>query len=893
LPQALDYSPPVTSSACSIVVALALFAGGLPLTAAGKAETKTFTEAAQAFRDGFWERAERELGAYLERYPNAENRAEAVLLRAEARLKLKNYPGAIELLNAGRATAGNLADEYLFWLAEANFQSGKTETAAELYAQFAADFAHSPRLLEAVVAEASLRASLKQWPRVIEVLQPPEGLFQSLAKATPTQAAAVRGRFLLAEALHAQGRFAEVENALAPLANEKLSPQFAWQRDQLRARAALAGGQPAQTVGLASNLLTLITNQPALTAEALALVGRSQEALGQPDAAIAAWKQNLASTTPPERQREALLHVGELLGRQGRLTEAAQMMEQFLGTATNSPAADLAWLTLGEVRLRHIAALTSGTVTNAASGSTNQLPLAMSAFDTLLQRFPESRLAGRAQLGRGWCFWLERRFGESKDAFQQAAAALPAGYKQAVARFKLGDAQMQQQDFAGALTNYLLVARNPDGLPEIRSNLVERALCQAVRAAGETGDAAAANAAMAQLLEQFPEGALTQDALLLAGDSRSATNNPAARREVLTRFLEKAPDSKLAAGVRLALARTYEQECDWPRAEAEYATWLKTFPDDPAQPRAEYARALALARTGDETNALTLFTNFVARFPTNDLTPPAQWWIADHYWRQEDFVNAERNYQLLFKTAPQSPLRFEAQLMAGRAAIARQRPEEAIGYFTNLLSGEVNVESNLTAQAMFAYGDTLMLLPAAESNQSLVNFRKAIQVFSKLVQLYPDTRIALLAQGKIGDCYLQLGTADPGQYAYARNAYRQILASSLAKLPEFSQAEVGLGLALERESQLAEGTNAVALARSALDHYLNVVYGQHQRADEPPDLFWMKRAGLEALRLTESLQAWEQVAKLCDTLGTLLPPLQPLLEKKRARALEQLGKAAD
>jgi hypothetical protein len=50
---------------------------------------------------------------------------------------------------------------------------------------------------------------------------------------------------------------------------------------------------------------------------------------------------------------------------------------------------------------------------------------------------------------------------------------------------------------------------------------------------------------------------------------------------------------------------------------------------------------------------------------------------------------------------------------------------------------------------------------------------------------------------------------------------------------------------------------------------------------------------LEAVRLAESLGAWEQVARLCDTLATQLPPLQPMLEKKRARAEEQTRKTVN
>jgi tetratricopeptide (TPR) repeat protein len=878
----------MTWLARSLLLALVLWAGAAPAFALSKAEAKAFNEAAQAFRMGFWERADRELGAFLERHPNADNRAEALLFQAEARLQLKNFAGAIELLEGGRATAGPLAGDYLFWLAEAQAQAGKPEEAAALYSQFTAQFTNSPLRLNAIVGEASARSRLKQWTRVVSLLQSPDGSFQTLAQEAPAAAPAVSGRFQLAEALVALARFRDAEAALRPLAEQKLPPPFAWQRDLLLARIQFADGQAGLALATASNLVAQVTNQPVLAAEALQLLGRIYEKLGQPAEAVAAWKQLLTPTAPPERQREALAHVGDLLIAQGRLEDASQTLETYLAGSTNPPAAEGAWLTLGELRLRRHLAATTLAVTNGPAGTgTNLLSGALNAFEALLQRFPASPLAGKAQLGRGWCLFFENRPAESAAAFQAAVDALPASYDQALARFKYADALMQLGNFNGALTNYQAVAANPGALDAVRSNLVERALCQIVRVATEAGDSAAAAAAMTQLLEDFPEGKMVEDALLVVGNSRFPAANPAARRAVLEGFLAKSPRSKLASGVRLAVARTFEQERDWPKAAAAYSAWLEAFPDDPGRPRAEYSLALADARSGDETNALNLFTNFVARFPTNDLAPLAQWWVADHYWRAEDYVNAERLYQLL--NQPQSPLRFEAQMMAGRAAVARQRPEEALPYFTNLFSDPA-CPSNYAAQAMFAYADTLMTLAPAATNQALANFKIAIQVFSKLAQLNPDTRIALLAQGKMGDCYLQLGSSDPAQYSYASNAYQQVLSAPLADVAAKSQAEVGLGLVLESEAQSLAGTNAAPILRLALDHYLNVVCGNNRTPDELPDPFWVKRAGLEALRLAEALQAWDQAVRLCDTLGALLPPLQPMLEKKKSRALEAQAK---
>ena len=119
----------------------------------------------------------------------------------------------------------------------------------------------------------------------------------------------------------------------------------------------------------------------------------------------------------------------------------------------------------------------------------------------------------------------------------------------------------------------------------------------------------------------------------------------------------------------MALARSHEMEHDWPAAIRAYDELLALFPTNAAAPRAEFLRALASDQAGRETNALSLFTNFLARFPGDALAPRAQDWIGDFYFRNEDFAEAERNYQRLYQNTnwPATELMFEAKFKAGRA----------------------------------------------------------------------------------------------------------------------------------------------------------------------------------------------------------------------------------
>ncbi len=614
------------------------------------------------------------------------------------------------------------------------------------------------------------------------------------------------------------------------------------------------------------------------------------EKLDRPDEAIAVLNRNLAANVPVERQREAMLKMTELALVQNQPAEASQMIERFLEQFTNAPATDVALLTLGELHLKQYLAGTGTnqieTVSTNAPTGTNHLDQALELFGRLVNEHSASTFAGKAELDRGWCFWVATNIPASAEAFKAAVDRLPPSEDSIVARFKLGDALFLQTNYAGALQNYRAVTHELGHWPRLQQAIGDQALYQTLRASLELKDATSASNAMAQILKSYPRSNLADRGVLLVGEGFSGINEPGRARAVFKEFLKLSPDAPLQAEVELAIARTYEQQTNWTAAISSYDDWLGRFATNELRARAEYSRAWANFQAGRESNAFLLFTNCVAQFPTNDLAPQAQWWVADHFFRLGDFVNAEKNYQLLFQTWPASELAYPARMMAGRAAVGRLGYSDARDYFTNLTS-DLNCPAELKAQALFAYGDVLMHLETAETN-SLANVEEAIRVFGKICQLYPTNEACALAWGEIGDCYLQLAARDARQYDAATNAYAQAVNSPHASVTARSQAQVGIGLVLEKSAQRKTGDELTALLKLALENYLDVAYEKNLREGETPDLFWVKKAGLEAARVAESLGEWPQAVNLYRRLEGLLPPLKDMLEKKIAKAQEHL-----
>jgi outer membrane protein assembly factor BamD (BamD/ComL family) len=589
--------------------------------------------------------------------------------------------------------------------------------------------------------------------------------------------------------------------------------------------------------------------------------------------AIRAWRNNLTNA-PVTQEREAILKIAELQIVRGQLTNAEESLTHFLAQFPEAISADIALLTAGELRLKDYA---------AQPAATNQLSAARDCFDQFLRTFASSPLVGKAYLDRGWCGWRAWLAGSTNSltdslADFEAAAQWPlTSADLAVARFKTGDAMFALTNYAGALENYRAVVDDFTNVPAVVQALEDQALYQSLRASLELKDVAGASNAMARILQFSPASDLSGASVLLVGEDLTDSPQPAAARALFKKFQEQFSNSLLQPQVELAIARTYEQERNWSAAIGRYSGWLNDFPTNALRPQAEYALALADYRAGNETNAFVRFTNFVAQFPTNDLAPLAQWWVADYYFSAGDFMGAEKNFQLFFQNFPANDLVYQARMMAGRAAMGRLGYSDAIRYFTSLTS-DANCPPDLDAKALFAYGSALMQ-GATDTNSPSANYERATSVFSRICQLYPTNELGALAWGEIGDCDLQLAAYDA-----ATNAYAQVITSPFANISARSQAQIGLGIALEKKAALATGGDQRTLLELAKNNYADVFFKKNLRDDETVDLFWVKKAGLQAAAAAETLGEWEQATDIYTELKTRLPQLGDLLDKKIAEA---------
>jgi tetratricopeptide (TPR) repeat protein len=857
------------------------------LRAAKSAEDKALSSARALFDDHQYNLAETYLGNFLAAYTNSPRRPYAVLYLARSHLEQSNYDGAIQLLTSSLPQSGDLAGEYVFWIASARLGKGEYAQAAEGFANLTKNFpnARAQLRLEAACDEAEACSKMEDWPRVIVLLQKPDGAFRRLAAADPKNSFVTRGRLLLGEALLARGQYADGEKAAGGIDPAGLGPEWQWRRQYLLCRLELAGGRADEALRNSTNLLDTASG-PRHQAASRFLRGEILETLGRAAEALQSYTNNLAGDLPPEDQRQALLKAVALILAQNQIQDAVQLLESYVSQPTNGAALDLARLSLGELYLKIYYNPAPAQKTNdTAVAGTNFLLGALTNFESVISNFPASPLVAQARLDRGWCYWAETNMPGANADFQEAADHLPPSPEQAVARFKLADAEFYESNYVAALANYNLLLRQYASVESVTNGLYDQALYQIVQASLALGDQAGAEAALRKILDWYPNSLFGDRGQLLIGEGRRY--DYAMARRVFNELLERSPKTPLLPEVQYAIARTCEQEGNWPEALREYDRWVGRHATNAPLllPRVEYSRALAYGKAGMETNALALFTNFVARFPSNSLAPWAQNWVADYYFNQGDNQSAEKNYQLLYQTFPNAgDLPYQARLMAGRAALAGQRAADARAYFSDLVTN-ASAPSNLVAQGYFALGDTI-LQQYQENPTNGTYLNEALTAISHLTNGAPANALAALAYGRLGDCYMQWADTqwemkhDPKVYAEAVRMYQTVLSfpATNVDVATRSQAEVALGRVAGQQDQPGQ----------ALAHYCKVLYELDPDHFDP---FWVEQAGKAAARIYEQQQQWDKAIKVYQRVLKAVPSLRGALEKAITAAQTEADKA--
>jgi tetratricopeptide (TPR) repeat protein len=838
------------------IIYLAILAQGSWLSAATPTEEIAFNAAVKAFEDQFYDRAQEQFSDFASLYPDSD--------------LFQNAKGF-----ALRARAHNLAEKK------------EHAGAAKTFHQLRIDFPNSPNHLEYVVGEAWNEYFQSNLETVITLLGKPKGPFRLAATIRPNDPIAlpllVSGQLLLAQAYVDQKEFTKAEEVLNSVTDWDLRTEFSWRRRMIITQLQLGKGELEMALQNADALMDLAnsTENRIWIAESAAIFGELLIANDQPEAAIVKYQKNLAPGTPPHRHREAWFKIIELNLEQRDAQSVIELLNQFIAQAEGDESLDVALLTLGELNLQRYYEEDIKPEQIESDGKTSAIDYLNESrvqLERLVKEFPDSSLIQMAQYHLGWCYWENSESQESVDAFRQAAEHLPKGDFAAVARFKLADGFYVLGQYEAALNNYKLLIESYENEDNIKETFLDQVLYQTVRASVEADDVDSALIAINKLIAYYPDTLLANTSRLRLGQHLIHIDKVSRAREVLFEITEQFTAFPLKAEVDYAIAYSYELEGDWPKATAHYRSWIEAYPKHTNQPRAAYALAWCISQQGNYSEALDLFRNFIKENSEHEHAHLARLWLGNYHFNRQNFEAAERQYAVIIRSTTPTPhnARHHAALMAGRASFRLNQFKKAATHLTNL-SKEINEDESVSpsfkAKVLLNLGDALFEQGKAAVPAQTDPIEDARLSFLKVAALHDKSRLAAIAWGRSGDASYFLK-----KYPDAIDAYENVIDLPEADITIRSQAEVALGMVLERQAE-APSTEVGApdvnsLIENALQHYLNVVYLKNLRANELPDPFWLEEAGIKAGNLVEARQDIATGVKLYQRLAELLPPLR-------------------
>ena len=823
---------------------LSVCVAGLTLRAEAPPEQPQYDAALRAFQTGFYDRAAKDLDEFAAKNPNSTLKADA--------LRIKLYAAA-----------------------EAAAARGDFPGAALLFGNYARDFGAAELGLESAVRQAETFLQAKDFDHATGVIEQPNGLFsQALKNGKPT-AWLFRGLMALAEARRQQNQTAPAQAALEKALPFAMTPVEKWDRIRLLERVLELAKQVPQAVEAATQLEAL-SQDPALVtrqAESVALLGGLLFQQSQPDRASSVLEKNLTPTTPIEYRRAAAFQLAKWRFGRGEVQKARELLETTLFGLANLPEVAPLRLLLGQVLFQRYRELRG---TNAASTeSLALLDQSRSQFTQTLTNAPPEGLVGGLQLGLGWCLWesalnavSKDRMGEAAIAFRAAAATLPMGPEQAVAKLKLADASLWRGEDAEAVTNYMAVVDGYSGIPKVQEELVPMALENAVVAAVRSTNAPAAQKAMEMLLKSERTKTVAGRSALLIGSMLERTGLGQGAKSLYESFLARFPDSSVKPDLELELAVMAVHAEPLSDGVMKIESWLNSYTNHKDLTRAEWEYAWSLARSGKHDAALARFKKLTEEHPSDKSVRAARLWLAEYFFQQQDFVlTAQACLPIVADKTLKDEAWYQAKLYIAESHGKLGNTDNSLAELKELLDDGVLVPVSVLGRAYFVYGDELIDSAAGIATNRLAPWSSALTAFTKLSML-TNSPLVPAALGKMGLCQLQLAGENPLNYKLAQDSFERVLTHPDADIWCRAKASLGLAEVLRKQMESKPAVEAIALRDQAINRCLDVAFGKILRPGEAIPVKLLGEAAQDAGalleksgRLSEAAQLYEHAAK--------------------------------
>jgi outer membrane protein assembly factor BamD (BamD/ComL family) len=497
------------------------------------------------------------------------------------------------------------------------------------------------------------------------------------------------------------------------------------------------------------------------------------------------WAAENPETSGPDRPAYALYYLMRLQIQQGLTTEAAQNCRQLVERFPNHPMSVEACLILGSQQI--------------GAGNFDD---AIKQLEILLERAPNL---------------------PPKDRFR--------------VNYLMGEANYMRGNVAGAkdIFHRLAVQFEYDR----RNTLFNWAICDL-----QLGDTSAFEQAFRELEEQKEDAALVGDLLFDKG-LLEAKSGDAAADETLQKFVKRFPDNPQRTQARLIQAeiRMTGQPPDLNGARTAISEVAATG-DSQIDEKADRVKFFVAASDASQNPSAVraMAQDYLQKYPDSPAKAEVRLKLGELYFRENDFPNAQTQFELVREESPDSPLVETALFLAGEAArksLNAASVDRAISLFEDVykLGGPLRFQARLEQ---------------ATTMRQTKHEREAIVLLDDLLTQNPSTDIRYQALDGKGEALFTLAANDRKLYEQAISTFDALLSSEGLPTEWKQQALYQKGKCYEKLGNLDD----------ALSNYYDVL-----AAEGSGDQLWFFRAGFDAAQILEDRRSWSSAAAIYEKLA--------------------------
>lgn len=526
----------------------------------------------------------------------------------------------------------------------------------------------------------------------------------------------------------------------------------------------------------------------------------------------------LAAEPPSRRGALALYYLGKMQIREKRHGKGLRTLGKFTRSHPEHPLAGDAWMLMGDTLLRD-----------------GRTAAAVSAYEMAM-----------------------RRAGGDPAAF--ARAELAAG----AAHFRQGE--------------YLLAATRFRSAGERAPKLLQTALYNSALAWLNLGNYDRFLEDYKALSERFPESEWRRELLLEEGLLQARSRDFRRAEETLKLFLRDFAGHARVPEARIALAEIALFSSEVATA-ADYLKAAHEWPPVAAGPvdaRADYLAIFVADAAPQRADAavIELCKKFLAEHPDSALESEVRMKLGQVYFRQEDYANAQTQFETLAAGAPGSALAETALFLAGQSAMRSMNPsaaDRALELFERVAKGNGPLKLHARQQQAIV-------------KSQLGRHAEAIILFDSILGANPADELRFAALCGKADSLVATAPNDPQAYEKAIAIYDQLATDPEVARPWRNQALYKKAKCLERQGA-REGALAVfyevlqprAIAVASAAPGATPAAGDEDEVEKEatgdvPEYFWYYKAGFDAARLLEAQEKWKSAIGMYEKMAKAAGP---------------------